>query len=64
MTVVSTIITLSHSLGFKVVAEGVEEEAQANILSLLRCDQMQGYLFAKPLPFDALTALISSTRRA
>lgn len=60
MTVVSTIITLAHSLGFKVVAEGVEEEAQANILRTLRCDQMQGYLFAKPMPFDALTALIAS----
>jgi diguanylate cyclase len=63
MTVVSTIITLSHSLGFKVVAEGVEEEAQANILRELGCDQMQGYLFAKPLPYGALTALITESPR-
>jgi EAL domain-containing protein (putative c-di-GMP-specific phosphodiesterase class I) len=58
MTLVSTIISLAHSLRLKVVAEGVELEEQAKFLRLLRCDQMQGYLFSKPLPFDELTALL------
>jgi diguanylate cyclase (GGDEF)-like protein len=58
MTLVSTIISLAHSLRLKVVAEGVEEEEQAKMLRLLRCDQMQGYLFSKPVPRDDLTALL------
>jgi len=44
------------------VAEGVETEAQAKMLSLLRCDQIQGYLISKPLPFDELTAYLSRSR--
>jgi diguanylate cyclase (GGDEF)-like protein/PAS domain S-box-containing protein len=58
MTLIQTIIQLAHSLRLKVVAEGVETEEQANILRLLRCDQMQGYLFSKPLPKDAVAALL------
>ncbi|MBI2314030.1 MAG: PAS domain S-box protein [Betaproteobacteria bacterium] len=51
-TLVSTIISLAHSLKLKVVAEGVETEEQANLLRLLRCDEAQGYLFSPPLPTD------------
>lgn len=58
MTLVRTIISLAHSLNLTVVAEGVDSEEQANMLRLLRCDQMQGYLFSKPLPFDTITALL------
>ena len=58
MTLVSTIISLAHSLRLKVVAEGVDAEEQAKVLRLLRCDEMQGYLFSKPLPFDELTAML------
>src|SRR6185295_14845861 len=58
MTLVSTIISLAHSLRLKVVAEGVDAEEQAEVLRLLRCDEMQGYLFSKPLPFDELTAML------
>ena len=50
LSLVSTIITLAHSLKLKVVAEGVETEEQASLLRLLRCDEMQGYLFSKPVP--------------
>lgn len=50
VTLVSTIISLAHSLRLKVVAEGVESEAQANFLRLLGCDEAQGYLFCKPVP--------------
>ncbi|HLE67751.1 MAG TPA: EAL domain-containing protein [Burkholderiales bacterium] len=59
MTLVSTIISLAHSLRLKVVAEGVDSEDQAKMLRLLRCDEMQGYLFSKPLPFAETTALLS-----
>ena len=58
MTLVQTIIQLARSLRLKVVAEGVETEDQANILRLLRCDQMQGYLFSKPLPAAELVTLL------
>ncbi len=58
MTLVSTIISLAHSLRLKVVAEGVDSEDQASALRSLRCDEMQGYLFSRPLPLDELTALL------
>jgi diguanylate cyclase (GGDEF)-like protein len=63
MTLVSTIISLAHALKLNVVAEGVETEEQAKILRLLRCDQMQGYLISKPLPFDDMTAYLGKSRK-
>jgi diguanylate cyclase (GGDEF)-like protein/PAS domain S-box-containing protein len=57
-TLVHTMISLAHSLRLKVVAEGVETEDQAKMLTLLRCDQMQGYLFSKPLPAEELVAML------
>jgi EAL domain-containing protein (putative c-di-GMP-specific phosphodiesterase class I) len=59
MTLVSTIISLAHSLRLKVIAEGVETEEQAKILRLLRCDEMQGYLISKPVPADQLIARLA-----
>ncbi|KFN44112.1 hypothetical protein N789_06770 [Arenimonas oryziterrae DSM 21050 = YC6267] len=50
LSLVTNIIGLAHSLGLKVVAEGVEEEEQAKLLRLLRCDEMQGYFFGRPVP--------------
>jgi PAS domain S-box-containing protein/diguanylate cyclase (GGDEF)-like protein len=61
MTLVSTIISLAHSLRLKVIAEGVETEDQAKILRLLKCDEMQGYLFSKPLPLQGLVELLRKT---
>ena len=58
MTLVSTIISLAHSLKLKVIAEGVDEEEQARVLRQLRCDELQGYLFSRPVPFDEITALL------
>jgi len=60
-TLVSTMISLAHSMRLKVVAEGVETEDQAKMLRLLRCDEMQGYLFSKPVPAEALVNLLRST---
>jgi EAL domain-containing protein (putative c-di-GMP-specific phosphodiesterase class I) len=50
LALVSTIISLAHSLKLKVVAEGVETEEQSHLLRLLNCDEMQGFLFSKPVP--------------
>ena len=56
-TIVRTIIEMAHSLGFSVVAEGVETEEQAALLRLLRCEYAQGYLFARPMPAEELARL-------
>jgi len=59
MTLVATIVTLAHSLGLTVVAEGVEAEEQAQVLKALGCDQMQGYLVGRPVCRDEMTALLA-----
>ena len=58
--IVSTLITLAHSLGLRVVAEGVETSAQASWLRDLDCDLAQGYYFAKPSG-GRMTALLFET---
>ncbi|MGE5090171.1 MAG: EAL domain-containing protein [Candidatus Levyibacteriota bacterium] len=58
MLLVSTVISLAHSLGLKVVAEGVDAEAQAQMLRRLRCDEMQGYLVSEAVPPEALADLL------
>jgi PAS domain S-box-containing protein/diguanylate cyclase (GGDEF)-like protein len=64
MTLVQTIISLAHSLKLKVIAEGVESAEQSKLLRLLRCDEIQGYLFSRPLPFEQMTALLTGTGSA
>lgn len=61
--IVATIINLAHGLGMRVVAEGIETAEQLALLRELGCDYGQGYLFAKPLPPDALEALLAADRR-
>jgi EAL domain-containing protein (putative c-di-GMP-specific phosphodiesterase class I) len=53
---VSAIINMAHALKLKVVAEGVDDEKQARLLRLLKCDEMQGYLFSKPVPGEIFEA--------
>jgi EAL domain-containing protein (putative c-di-GMP-specific phosphodiesterase class I) len=56
-TIVTTIISLAHSLDLKVVAEGVETPHQAQLLRLLKCDQAQGYLVSCPVPAEEVIEL-------
>lgn len=51
-SIVSAIISLAHSLKLKVIAEGVETQAQADQLGVLGCDAMQGYLVSRPVDSD------------
>ena len=52
--IVNAVIELAHALSLTVVAEGVETEGQAAVLRAKRCDKLQGYLFARPMPADEL----------
>ena len=52
--VVDAVIKLAHALGLRVVAEGVENQRQQQILVDMACDELQGYLFAKPMSARAL----------
>lgn len=57
--IVTTIISLAHAMNLKVVAEGVDAHEQLEILRELRCDEVQGYLYCKPLPPDQVGALLA-----
>lgn len=60
--IVMAIIQLAHSLQLQVKAEGVETEDQLRFLRLLRCDEMQGYLFCRPVPEDAFEQMLLEGR--
>jgi diguanylate cyclase (GGDEF)-like protein/PAS domain S-box-containing protein len=57
-TITSAIIALAHSLQLQVIAEGVETSTQLDFLKERACNEMQGFLFAKPMPHDAIPALL------
>ena len=57
-TIAKAIVVMAHSLGIRVVAEGVETAEQLAFLRQHGCDAMQGYYFSKPLPADELAALL------
>jgi diguanylate cyclase (GGDEF)-like protein len=52
--IIQSIVALGHALGMKVLAEGVETDEQRVLLRLAGCDEMQGFLFAKPRPAEAI----------
>lgn len=57
--IVQTVIAMSKAMGLDVIAEGVETEAQMDFLERSGCQSFQGYLFSKPVPLDALPALLN-----
>jgi diguanylate cyclase len=62
LRLVSTMIELAHSLRLKVVAEGVESPEQAAALRTLHCDEIQGYLIGRPVPWEEMAALLDKNR--
>ncbi len=52
------VISLGHKLNLRVIAEGVETEQQCSFLRENDCDEMQGYLFSRPLPPDEVAAML------
>ena len=61
---VVSMLHAAHALGVQIVAEGVEEEAQAIILRAAGCDRMQGYWFARPMPGDQLEEALHNSQAA
>ncbi len=61
-SIVQAVVQMARSLGLRVVAEGVETEAQRDALVALGCDELQGYLFARPMTAQSL-ALWADTDR-
>ena len=62
-TVVRAAIEMGHGLGLKVVAEGIETEVAATLLRGFGCDVAQGYLYAKPMPVEALEKWLEGKER-
>ena len=60
--ITKTIITLGHSLGLKLIAEGVENYDQLSMLKEFGCEEIQGYLFSKPLSHTDLSLLLNKKK--
>jgi diguanylate cyclase (GGDEF)-like protein/PAS domain S-box-containing protein len=58
--ILKAIIALGHSLGLRVVAEGVETSYQREFLKDIGCDELQGYIFSKPLPFEGFLEILAN----
>ena len=60
--ILRSIIVMAHNLGLQVIAEGVETAAQAAFLRTEKCEELQGYFYAKPMPAGDLEAYLRSNR--
>ena len=60
--IVSAIIALGHSLGLRVIAEGVETTAQLAKLRKMGCNEMQGFLFSRAVPAEDMTELLKNDK--
>ena len=61
--IAKVVISMSHGLGLRVIAEGVETESQCDFMRLNACDEIQGYYFSRPVPADQLLRLLREDRR-
>jgi EAL domain-containing protein (putative c-di-GMP-specific phosphodiesterase class I) len=61
--ITSAIVAMAHRLGLKVVAEGVETPEELAFLRKEGCDEMQGYLFSKPVPAETIERYLREGRR-
>jgi len=61
--IATSVITMAHSLNLNVIAEGVETEAQLAFLDQQQCDEMQGYLFSKPVPARLVEKILRTDGR-
>jgi diguanylate cyclase (GGDEF)-like protein/PAS domain S-box-containing protein len=59
---IRSMVEMGHSLGYEVIAEGIETQEQFNIVKKLGCDAAQGYLFSKPVEADAVTKLLNANK--
>lgn len=61
--IAETIVTLGNKLGLSTIAEGVEKREQASYMLKLGCDEAQGFLFAKPMPYEQLLEFLAAQDR-
>jgi diguanylate cyclase (GGDEF)-like protein len=61
--IAETIVTLGNKLGLSTIAEGVEKREQASYMLKLGCDEAQGYLFAKPMPYEQLLEFLADQEK-
>jgi EAL domain-containing protein (putative c-di-GMP-specific phosphodiesterase class I) len=64
VVIVQAIVALGRALGVSIVVEGVETEQQRVLLRLAGCDEMQGFLFARPAAVDAIVRLLAPAKTA
>jgi diguanylate cyclase (GGDEF)-like protein len=62
--IAETIVTLGNKLGLQTIAEGVEKREQASYMLKLGCDEAQGFLYAKPMPYDDLLEFLVADKNA
>lgn len=64
LAIVKTIISLSHNLGFTLIAEAIETEEQARLLRMEGCDYAQGYFYARPMQGGAFEEWAAARTKA
>lgn len=62
-SIVNSLILLGHSLEKKVIAEGVETREQLHLLLQLKCDEVQGYYFSKPIPLEEVKSVLKNNKK-